>query len=486
MKTTKSFRINYKILFLSAFCILLLAGILIASFFILQEKKSAAAKQEFLECLSAESYDSIFLSMHSIHTYSQEDFSTYRGFTPVFSPYEISSLEEIAEYLEVALLSGNPLSTISLGLDPYLIWQALEPNQTTWHNYLEDYLLKYMDAYPEITFEIMLAHPSLEYWTNTPAEVCNMSLSAYRKLIYILEPYENVITFFPGAEHWLIANSDNYENDFITNSQVSKALMLQAFCDLNLQISTENCDFILNQLQICIENERNSPTTYPDLTNWQLVFFGDSVVGNYTGSTSIPGVVTALSHAKTYNFAIGGTEATYTKDISSSFLPVLNSFLSHELTITQDGTNFEHNDIAEDQQLCFVLHYGLNDYFTGKPINNPDNPYDIYTYAGALRSGIQQIQEAYPHATILLLTPPYCTYFSYGQEINSSQGGILTDYVEAIAQVADDMNVYYLNNYTGLGIDETNHLIYLADGCHLNETGRFLMSTHIIDFLKEH
>ena len=132
---------------------------------------------------------------------------------------------------------------------------------------------------------------------------------------------------------------------------------------------------------------------------------------------------------------------------------------------------------------CIVCGNGTNDYFTGQPVSNPDNPYDPYTFSGALRTGIQNLQSTYPDATILLLTPPFSSYFTNGTELNSDVGDVLTEYVDAVVQVATDMHVDCINNYTGLAINEDNHTEYLSDGVHLNETGRFIAATHIIEFL---
>lgn len=473
---------NKKKLLLIPICIILFAGIIAAYLHIYQEKKNMEAKQQYLDRLSVEFYDSVFFSMYPIDNYSEEDFFTYRGLTTPISSYVFSDLAEIPEFLDTALISDNNLSTVYLGLDPYAIWTTSKENQNNWDADLSQYLISYIDAYPEITFEVLLPYPSMEYWTDAKEEKVNTILTTYRTLVCSLAPYSNVYTFFVGGEHWLIANSGNYEGDFNTNYNVSKHLMLTTFCDGNLRITDIDADIVFDNFKTMIQEEKNSPATYPDLSKWQIVFFGDSVIGNYKGSASVPGVVNGLSDASAYNFAIGGTSATQFNESNNTFIPVVNQFLSGELTVTQDDTTF-HGDRDSDDRLCFVIHYGLNDYFTGQQITNPDDLYDENTYTGALRTGIRQLQDAYPDATILLLTPPFCSYFSNGTEINSNAGGTLTDYVDAVIRVATEMNVDYLDNYTGLGINADNHTDYLADGCHLNETGRFLAATHIIDFL---
>lgn len=116
-------------------------------------------------------------------------------------------------------------------------------------------------------------------------------------------------------------------------------------------------------------------------------------------------------------------------------------------------------------------------------MENPEDSYDIGSYAGALRTGISTLKEAYPDAEILVLAPTYTAGFSGGTERNSEVGGILTDYVDATVRVAEVMGVHCINNYADSGINPDNQAQYLADGCHPNETGAFLLGNRIIEYM---
>ena len=56
-----------------------------------------------------------------------------------------------------------------------------------------------------------------------------------------------------------------------------------------------------------IESEKSMPGVYPDLSKWHMVFFGDSVLANYSGSSSIPGCMAGVSHISFDNYAVGGS-----------------------------------------------------------------------------------------------------------------------------------------------------------------------------------
>ena len=135
--------------------------------------------------------------------------------------------------------------------------------------------------------------------------------------------------------------------------------------------------------------------------------------------------------------------------------------------------------------MCFLVHYGLNDYFNGVAVENANDLYDVETYSGALRGSVQSLKEKYPDALIILMTPPFCCAFSNGMDRNSEVGGVLTEYVAAVEKVAKEQDVLCMNNYIGLGITEENSEVYLADGVHLNETGRFILGQQIVWVLQQ-
>jgi lysophospholipase L1-like esterase len=246
-----------------------------------------------------------------------------------------------------------------------------------------------------------------------------------------------------------------------------------------------------------------------------IVFFGDSVIGNYVDSTSVPGVAAGLSGAKTYNMGVGGATATFLSEDEPSIVTMVDAFISADSsTFTEEqqikyGIEEYYADHEEDsgRETCFIINYGFNDYFCGLPVeerqnesaaeivseSNPysgtDNDgmdssnYDAACYKGALKAAVAKLRNAFPECRIVLMTPGYCSYYNSGTIPMSSEGGILTDYVKAVIGVADEMNVEYMDNYHGLGINQLNYDRYLVDGCHPNTMGRYIMAWHIVKYL---
>ncbi len=429
-----------------------------------------AKKRADYKRLSSESYDTVFLSMYPNDNIKEEFFSFYKDMTAVVTSYEIPDLATLKSYFEYISESDNTVSTIYLGIRPDRADASA--------------LLELLQAYPDVQFEIILAHPSLEYWQSLSEKKCNELLQAYRDFILPLMGQEHISLYHFGASEWLIANPANYEEMFLTNTDISRTLLLLADQKLEYYLTSDNAENVLDAMNTLIVNKRTTPANYPDLSNWNIVFFGDSIIGNFTSSTSIPNVTGGLTHAHVFNLGYGGGSAAETDSNNFSLPDAVNVFLQKELdTVPTDAVQLRagmdaYLQAPEQEQLCFIINFGLNDYFSGLPIASED-PYDKYTYAGALRSSVKELQSAYPNAYIVLVTPNYTSYFGSGTERMSASGDILENYANAVIALSEELQVGLLDNYNELGINDDNWPSYLSDGCHPNETGRFIIGQRI-------
>ena len=437
-----------------------------------------------LKRFSQESYDSVLLSMHSSSGYTQENFLTYGGLNTSVSSYEIQSMDELQRYLEKVFSSGNTVEKIFLMLDPDMIRNSCNKNDIPWDVSLQKGLFSFVSDHPDTSFEILLPHPSLTYLVNLDEDAFEDVLSAYCNFIEDAYAYSNVRTFYTGFERWLLVNPDNYVSDFDVNDVIAKKIFLICFCDKVNQVTPVNGPILFDILREQVAAERVSPTVYPDLSDCCLIFFGDSILAYGEGTVTTPGYITGFSNAVTYNYAIGGTAASATSPDTDDFPNFLPRFMSEYCTVENGAYRFsaENVDIS-NKKLYFIFNYGANDYFNGAAIENPEDPYDTTTYTGGLRSGLTQCMEAFPDAEFILMTPGFTNYYSNGTERNSEVGGILTDYVDAVISLADELDVYCIDNYHGLGINESNIWDYSVDGCHPNESARILTAEHIIDFI---
>lgn len=437
-----------------------------------------------LKQLSQESYDSVFLSMHSSAGYTPDIFTTYFALDTFISTYEIQSLDELQRYLEKVFSSGNTINTAFLLLDPDMIWNSCGRNSDRWDAKLQKDFLSFVSGHPDTRFEILLPYPSLSYWLSVDQNTMDDILAVYHNFIEDTCIYANIRICYMGFENWLLINPDNYISDFDANDVIAARTFLLCFQDDQHRITSANDQLFFDILREQVIGERTSPTVYPDLSDRCLIFFGDSTMAYGEGTTTTPGYITGLSHAVTYNYAIGGTAASITSPDTDDFPNFLPRFLAENCT-EENGTGhflLEGIDVS-DKRLYFLLTYGANDYFNGAAIENPDDPYDITTYMGGLRSGLKQCMAFFPDAKFIIMAPAFTSYLSNGTESGSDVGGVLTDYVDAAIAIAEELDIYYMDNYHDLGINDSNVWYYTSDGCHPNENGRILMAKHIMDFI---
>lgn len=480
--------------------LLLAAAVLIATFALHRSSQSDSSipilqtddgkKAEDLLRLSEETYSAVLLSMHSTANFREEDFLHYRGLDTLVAAHALLNTEEFSEYLDRILKSGNAVSDIYLCPDPDLLWKAAGQNNRSWKKSLKRDFCSYLDSCPDITFSVLLPYPYIGYWLEMDADRLDATLDLYHSLINELAAYPNTRIFFPGSQDWLTINPGNYADTFFdTNVFITESMLLHVFCDGDYAITPENEKDYWHNLRETIRREQASPTRHADLSNWCLVFFGDSVLGNYPGSFSIPGFVTGLSDAATFNFAVSGTSASNSRNGNRPDFPcAVDDFLAKNTTPSGDGTQFTPENASETdlagKKLCFLISYGFNDYFDGAPVENPRDPYDIHSFKGGLRTCISRLQEAFPHAAYILMTPTHTSAFHYGTDSNNEYGDRFSDYINAVREIAEETGSFLIDNYSGSVITEENLDSYLADGIHPNETGRLAIACRIIDFME--
>ena len=239
---------------------------------------------------------------------------------------------------------------------------------------------------------------------------------------------------------------------------------------------------------------------------YDVVFFGDSIVaGDYT-EWSLAAWVGKNTGLKVLNAAFGGctmclnntekltgdaselysmyrlSEALSERDFSLQIMASQKENLTVLDGIYEASVSLQHTDWESVRYI--LIEHGVNDYLNGAPIENPDDPYDAHTYAGALRTVIENVQAAVPNARLILLTPIYaypdslekdCTEADYG-------GGLLTDYIAAEKEIASAYGIYLIDDYTETGINRSNYKDYLFDGLHGSEEGK----EYIAPFIAAH
>ncbi|MCM1541488.1 MAG: SGNH/GDSL hydrolase family protein [Blautia sp.] len=242
----------------------------------------------------------------------------------------------------------------------------------------------------------------------------------------------------------------------------------------------------------------------------RIVMLGDSICGQVRDGTAISEYLARLSGQEVYNGALGGTccsrietagRTAFTKDslsfVTLSRAAALDDFGSQRTTIVRENATeyfpevietLEKTDFSEVDVLLAL--YGVNDYHSGVPLDDPGDPHNEYTFGGALRRALSFWQEAYPDTRIVLLTSTYAWYTGEtGKTCEEKDygGGILEDYVNKEIQVAEEMGVEVLDLYHDFYPHETweDWMIYTGDGLHPNDAGRQLIAETIAAYLNQ-
>ena len=241
---------------------------------------------------------------------------------------------------------------------------------------------------------------------------------------------------------------------------------------------------------------------------FQIVTFGDSVFGEVRDETAIPAMLQELSGKSVFNAALGGTCAARREDTdrkmdyakgSLSLAGLTKAILADDfgvqraLRVRENSTEYfsevlENLETVDFTQAEIVLiQQGVNDYHAGTLIENPEDPYDEYSFLGALRSSVDALRKVNPELRIVLVTPTYTWYVATGLTCEEADygGGILADYVEAELQIASELDIEVIDLYHDFFPHETweDKDLYSRDGLHPNEAGREKLAQKIAEEL---
>ena len=225
--------------------------------------------------------------------------------------------------------------------------------------------------------------------------------------------------------------------------------------------------------------------------------FGDS------GKGGVADWIAAKTNANVYNGSFAGTTIAaqypsyndwYMID-GLSFSYVAKGLASGDFDFLTDVAAFSHQDtiISTMSMLASLdmnsvdvicIMYDASDYLNKHPCDDPNAPYDIITYTGALRTGIEAIQTAYPHIRIVVMSHTFCHAINEeGNYVNGDRvdlgNGTLSHYLQKELDVCMDCSVSFIDNFYG-SVNEDNYLDYMTDYIHFNDAGRELLADRFV------
>lgn len=303
-----------KLMILIPTCIIL---IVLAVFLCLGIRLRMKVKPDF-EQLKSEIYDTVFVSMYPIDYYEEEDYAYFRGMNLLKCQYILPNSKILKCYMDQIVKSENPVTTIYLGIDPVKTDK-------------ED-IIKMAQANPAIAYEIILSHPQIGYWTQLSDVKYQKTIKRYREFAEAVIDIPNVKVYMFSGEEWLICNSHNYEYENCTNPEVSLLIMCSSDYLHAYILKKDNLDDFFGRMEGVIKQYREAPVFYPNGENYDIVFIGDSIIGNCTNSMSIPEIVHELTGATVYNCGVGGKSATTTSMDPLSANMIVDALLTGKIS----------------------------------------------------------------------------------------------------------------------------------------------------------
>lgn len=257
------------------------------------------------------------------------------------------------------------------------------------------------------------------------------------------------------------------------------------------------------------ENVESEPTEETRRTDMQIVCMGDSILDNEREDNGVALLISEACNAQIYNMAIGGTTAALLPDERYDFekwesiglLGVVNAIIGN---IDPDVFNgYKARDVLRECDFSetdyFIIEYGINDFlsnqiYRSRYLENGDvlGIDENHTYVGALETAIQLLQDNFPDAKILLISPHYCQVFAGDTFIGDAYSldfgyGTLIDFYELtgyVASVHEKENFIYYDAVKYSGIDAYTADDYLEDGIHLSARGRQVYADYASRLIK--
>lgn len=260
---------------------------------------------------------------------------------------------------------------------------------------------------------------------------------------------------------------------------------------------TEAMDYIIPLAPDKLEGREDDGVT-------TILCLGDDPFSLDQGSGGLAEQIAAKTGATVYNGSFTGTTmavqfedyndgyildafafVNVAKSLASGNFDLLSTAASYSFdqTFPQTVSTLESIDMNSLDMICIM--YDGSDYINRRPCEDPNHPDNPQTYTGALRSGIQAIQEAWPHIRIVVMSHTFC--HNVNEEGNFENGdrvdlgnGTLSHYLQKELDTTSELGVSFIDNFYG-SINEDNYLDYMTDYIHFNDAGRELLATRFAE-----
>lgn len=435
---------------------------------------------EFKEFGGDAEYETYFLSMYDIRSYSDEilDYMTGED-TYIFSKYTSSKpSERYFDIFNALILKSGDTKKVLWGIDPMIIYELTESDMG-FRTYVDQHITRNVKNHPEITFRIFFPPHSLSYYSKYSEEEKSNIAKYYGFIVDDLKDYSNILWDFPGDIEWIYSNPYLFEkeNDAETVADANISAFIGHLLSGSFASTSSGIGSRAGMLQKLVCEYKPEDSITSDLNNVNVVIFGDSIFDYTHNDTSIQDVLSNFSKADMLCYAICGTSAAESADgIHEAFGGELKS-------ITSLKNDIKAIDKPGDR-LVFIIEFGINDYMYSLPLDNPEKQPEIHSYKGSIRYYVSELRKAYPGCEILLLSPGYIYVCDNGNQRILGNSPILSDYRKASTELAEELSVDRMDLTKLKSIPKESYRDYLVgDMVHYNELGRLYIGKELIEFI---
>ncbi len=474
-----------------------------------------------MSAIEKDESDSFFISNFDVSGYDPEDFMFYTGSKPFIFRKTISSAEDL-EYLEifnshifgdtadddndadntengntengnmessdVADASGENNSSESeeapypslvyLGLDP-MILKDIAGGGDAFDSFVKKHITDLMEKKKDTVFQVILPCYCIDHYKDYTKEDAEALPVYYEKLASALSGLENVKIHFMGNAGWIYADPYLYEegSDIRLNSENSKRVVSNILAAYYLTEPEE----VAEKAKILSETIMNyTPEAYScaDLSDTCVLILGDSIFDLFSDDTSIQNIIGNFSGAKVICKAVGGSPAAMIPELE------INNVLSGQIADIVPLQEEVSSAMKECKRFVVIMEFGLNDYFQGVGIENPENIYDPLYFKGAMRDAEDAIRTQWPDCELVIMSPGFIAVNDNGNLPFKAGAPNLPEYRKASAELAEEFDSYLFDLTALPEITQESFTDYCyLDFIHYDENGRLLVGRKLIEFL---
>ena len=440
-----------------------------------------------LSKISGKKYSSYLLSTYDISEFDPKIFKGYTLKETFLSAREMDKKDSLTclEYYNGIIFDNQKIEDYYFGVDPVIIWDMCGADEKSFEDFINETINTPSLENPEVNFELIL--PGYSISRPTTSEDAQKTVEIYEKFTENLYHNENLHINYYGGKDWLLVNPYLFsEESYI---RLNDDIMEDVVADLLLGLYRTDAVGLITEasayLDAAVKYTDNPPEKY-DLNSTTVVILGDSIFDHDRGCSNAGETITNLSGASVINLAIGGASAArliYTDENPDEYTDILKNQLADTDSLKASIESAGNSD------LIFIFEFGLNDYFEAGRTMNPDDPFDEYTYSGAIMSGIKRVKEAYPGCACVVITPGMIGISDNGEAPYQEGGEPLQSYREALKNAvssgASGTDIYVFDIVSELNETEENIDQLLKDKVHFSRYGRFLLGRALTRFLAD-